>query len=249
MMHRGKAASSDEIKKTSSGKQGSVVDNELSFRAMDGFGDDLRFDVSCGFDVAQLETLFPEEMSAYQKWKKVSIDGDFSIIFNFSLTPIDFVITTYQLHDAYTENSEDTTNKTTLDDDACDHEEEEKILKGEVNSGRLFERLSNFDVRTDKMEDDWYIQFSDVRRGSFLPRSGIRKSTTETSEGTEPEPKKRGRAIRNRTSWHNFHPSSMMFLHWVGFDPTSALSPPNEETTQALAFLAHDFFGKIVEKV
>jgi hypothetical protein len=41
----------------------------------------------------------------------------------------------------------------------------------------------------------------------------------------------------------------MIFLHWVGFDPTSALSPPNEETTQALAFLAHDFFGKIVEKV
>jgi hypothetical protein len=38
---------------------------------MDGCADGIRFDVSCGFDVAQLETLFPEEMSAYQRWKKV----------------------------------------------------------------------------------------------------------------------------------------------------------------------------------
>jgi hypothetical protein len=72
-MHRGAAASNDQIKKTSSGIQSSVADNELSFRAMDGCGDDIRFDVSCGFDLAQLETLFPEEMSAYQRWKKVCI--------------------------------------------------------------------------------------------------------------------------------------------------------------------------------
>jgi hypothetical protein len=71
-MHRGEAATKDEIKKTSSGMHSSVVNNELSFRAMDGFGDELRFDVSCGFDILQLETLFPEEMCAYQKWKKVS---------------------------------------------------------------------------------------------------------------------------------------------------------------------------------
>ena len=31
------------------------------------------FDVPCGFDVAQLEKLFPEEMGAYQRWKKVSM--------------------------------------------------------------------------------------------------------------------------------------------------------------------------------
>jgi hypothetical protein len=72
-MHRGAAASNDQIKKTSTGIQSSVADNELSFRAMDGCGDEIRFDVSCGFDLAQLETLFPEEMSAYQRWKKVCI--------------------------------------------------------------------------------------------------------------------------------------------------------------------------------
>ena len=47
------------------------------------------------------------------------------------------------------------------------------------------------------------------------------------------------------------------FLHWVGFDvgygtesPPSevALPPPNDDTTHALAFLAYDFFGRIVEK-
>lgn len=78
-MHRGEFASKGEIKKTSSGIQKSVIDSELSFRAMDGFADELRFDVSCGFDVPQLETLFPEEMGAYQRWKKVSVGEMFSV--------------------------------------------------------------------------------------------------------------------------------------------------------------------------
>ena len=60
--------------------------------------------------------------------------------------------------------------------------------------------------------------------------------------------KKRGRPNK-RTNWQNLHHSSVVFLHWIGFDQRSALSPPNEETTQALGFLAYDFFGKIVEKV
>jgi hypothetical protein len=47
-----------------------VVDNELSFRALDGF-DSMGRDPSCGFDVKALEMLFPEEMGAYQRWKKV----------------------------------------------------------------------------------------------------------------------------------------------------------------------------------
>ena len=59
----------------------------------------------------------------------------------------------------------------------------------------------------------------------------------------------RGRPARSRTSWNSLHPTSVIFLHWIGFDPKSALSPPNEKTTQAMAFLAYDFFGKIIEKV
>ena len=69
-MHRA-GSSNDEIKKTSTKVHTSGEDIELSFKAMDGFGDNLRLDVPCGFDVSQLEMLFPEEMSAYQRWKKV----------------------------------------------------------------------------------------------------------------------------------------------------------------------------------
>ena len=57
----------------SSGTQSSVADSELSFRAMDGFADSLRSELPCGLDVPQLETLFPEEMGAYERWKKVGI--------------------------------------------------------------------------------------------------------------------------------------------------------------------------------
>ena len=34
--------------------------------------------------------------------------------------------------------------------------------------GHLEERAAQFDVRTDQMENDWYLKFSEVRRGSFL---------------------------------------------------------------------------------
>ncbi len=171
--------------------------------------------------------------------------------FNSLLFVTDFLTPTftYQLHDAYTESSEDAPKKSAQYAGASEHEEDDELVPGEFNSGRLIERLSNFDVRTNKMDDDWYMKFADVRRGSFLPRSGSRKSAAETSERNEQAPKKRGRTPKNRTSWQNLHPSSVIFLHWVGFDPMSALSPPNEETTQALGYLAYDFFGKIVEKV
>ena len=40
---------------------------------------------------------------------------------------------------------------------------------------------------------------------------------------------------------------SVRFLHWLGFDPPN-LYPPDDEVTHALAFLAYDRFGRIVEK-
>jgi hypothetical protein len=45
-----------------------VVDNELSFRALNASWER---ELPCGFDVKSLEILFPEEMNAYQRWKKV----------------------------------------------------------------------------------------------------------------------------------------------------------------------------------
>ncbi|KAL7541750.1 hypothetical protein ACHAXR_011593 [Thalassiosira sp. AJA248-18] len=217
------STSNEQIKKTSTKVHGSVADNELSFKAMDGFGDNLRQDVPCGFDVPQLEILFPEEMGAYQRWKK--------------------------MHDAYSENSKEIPKNSAeyvtnaKEDDGA---ETEIDTPGEekVNSGRLIERLANFDARTNEMPGDWYMRFTDVRRGSFLPRSGTFKKV----DGVDKQQKKRGRPPKNRSTWHTLHPSSVIFLHWIGFNHRSALSPPNEETTQALGFLAYDFFGKIVEK-
>jgi len=122
------------------------------------------------------------------------------------------------------------------------------LSREKKNGGRLIERLSNFDVRTDKMGDEWYLKFASVRRGSFLPRLGAGKESAAASEWRGVHSKKRGRPRLVRTSWNSLPPTSIIFLHWIGFDPRSALSPPNEETTQALGFLAYDFFGKIVEK-
>lgn len=37
------------------------------------------------------------------------------------------------------------------------------------------------------------------------------------------------------------------FLHWLGFEPPE-VPPPDNETTQVLAFLGYDRMGRIVEK-
>lgn len=218
-MHTSSTASTI-LKNSSKGICNSAVDSELLFRAMDGCGDNVRSDVPCGFDDAQLGILFPEEMASYHTWKKA--------------------------HDAYTEKSGKKTDKGA----AGKETDAEFGTDGQERKsrGRLIERLSNFDVRTDHMGEDWYLQFASVRRGSFLPRLGAGKESAAATEWRGTLTKKRGRPLQVRTSWNSLHPTSIIFLHWIGFDPRSALSPPNEETTQALGFLAYDFFGKLVEK-
>mmetsp|Transcript_14760 Transcript_14760/g.27939 ORF Transcript_14760/g.27939 Transcript_14760/m.27939 type:complete len:515 (-) Transcript_14760:147-1691(-) len=211
------------------------IDVDMYFKALEGT-DRLKFNLPCGFDTAQLEQLFPEEMRAYQRWKKMHKaysqnsgddikgckkqidDNDDNVSDTESFSP---------------ENDYDTTTKNDTDDE------------DEINSsGRLIQRLANFDARTNRMKSDYYLRFADVRRGSFLPRRG-QGGTNETKEWKE---KKKMSKRGVRSSWQTLHPSSVAFLHWVGFDQRSALAPPNEATTQALGFLAYDIFGKIVEK-
>lgn len=231
VMHRNNSAK--QIKKTSPVESAvtktSVGDSELSFRALGGI-DQLRFDTPCGFNIDQLQKLFPEEMSAYQRWKK--------------------------MHKAYTDNSGDDVKQINYDDDDNDSNnckkqstEEDGDDDGAIDyCGRLTRRLANFDARTNEMGDDSYLKFADNRRGSFLSRQ-LGRDSAEIKEWKENQkPKKRGRP-KQRTNWQHLHHSSVLFLHWIGFDQRSALPPPNEETTQALGFLAYDFFGKIVEKV
>lgn len=72
-MHSGKSFNAN-MKKTSDGvMKHADMDSEMYFRAMEGY-DRLRFDLPCGFDIAQLQKLFPEEMYAYQRWKNVRQD-------------------------------------------------------------------------------------------------------------------------------------------------------------------------------
>ena len=92
--------------------------------------------------------------------------------------------------------------------------------------GHLQERAAHFDHRTQHMPDEWYLKYSVIRQGSFLPR---RRKDDGKPQG-----------------WSNAR--TTRFLHWIGFDPNSALPPPTDETSSALAFLGYDFVGRIVEK-
>jgi len=103
---------------------------------------------------------------------------------------------------------------------------------------------AQFDLRTRRMIEEWYLAFSEVRQGSFLPRvSGANKKWNEYRKTL-----KRSRGRTMDVTWESLSAPTVKFLHWIGFNPRSGLQLPNEDTTQALAFLAHDFMGKITEK-
>mmetsp|Transcript_24055 Transcript_24055/g.43492 ORF Transcript_24055/g.43492 Transcript_24055/m.43492 type:complete len:466 (-) Transcript_24055:25-1422(-) len=214
------------------------MDPNMMYRVLEGY-DKLAYEPKCGFDVAQLEILFPEEMNAYKRWK--------------------------DMHKAY-EKSKDTEEGANspkrgdekagdADADADENDDEadsSKKEKGQQDDdevlvgGHLDERLAQFDARTQKMKEDWYMAFAEVRQGSFL-----QKAHTQEDRQWDKARKKIRQGKRNhlRTSWETLPATSIQFLHWLGFDQRSALQPPNEATTQALAFLGYDFMGKIVEKV
>ena len=143
--------------------------------------------------------------------------------------------------------NEDNNNKG--DDDNDDSEKEKPDDEGEGNSlhdtaasttsgGHLQERAAQFDGRTDKMQQDWYMKYAKLRAsGSFLPRAQYAGPTSQLQQQQQ------------HSSWgRKISPAAIRFLHWVGFDPTSALPPPSDDTTSALAFLGYDFFGRICEK-
>lgn len=203
----------------SEGLQG--IDLSMYFKAIYGH-DKLCFDNPCGFDEQQLEMLFPEEMYQYKRFNK--------------------------MHDAYTKsknNNGKATDGDGMDSSDDDDEKEEKndpSIKSQVG-GYLQERLSQFDLRTERMLDNWYLTFSEVRKGSFLDRGGL---SSEDRIWEQHRKKFKGR--KKFATWETLPASHVAFLHWIGFDQRSALPPPDAATTEALSFLAYDFFGKIVEK-
>mmetsp|Transcript_11073 Transcript_11073/g.16335 ORF Transcript_11073/g.16335 Transcript_11073/m.16335 type:complete len:391 (+) Transcript_11073:74-1246(+) len=192
----------------------SEIDPTMLFRVMIGH-DKLSSEPKCGFDVLQLEKLFPEEMNAYQRWTK--------------------------MHKSY----EDKNKSNGGDDDEDNEQTTSQETEQEFIGGHLNDRLAQFDVRTTRMKEDWYMAFAEVRQGSFLAKDTATQEDRQWEE-TRRNMKKPG--SRHQTNWEALPASSVQFLHWVGFDQRSALPPPNEETTQALGFLGYDFMGKIVEK-
>jgi hypothetical protein len=166
-----------------------------------------------GFDETQLEKLFPEEMYAYKRWNK--------------------------MHQEYTASKDDKMAETAGNDD---DKNESKNAEDEVG-GHLRNRLAQFDLRTDRMKNQWYMAFSEVRQGSFLARGGL----SSEDRAWEKE-RKKARGKRKSSTWEALPSSHIQFVHWLGFDQRSPLPPPDAATTEALAFLGYDFCGKIIEK-
>jgi hypothetical protein len=220
---------------------------QFQFRALQPGSDSLSKNALCGFGTDELALLFPEEMCAYQRWT--------------------------ELHEATTTQAaaEDGKESPNVDEDGAASSVapvESAAQAVELPGGHLQERLEQFDIRTDRMDKDNYLQFSTVRfQGSFLPRRSKGEEERRGSLGpggaTNPvPPPTQGRPAGTSTA----QMSSVMvrFLHWLGFDidgtvadadeesPSNnaplRLAAPSAETTHALAFLAHDFFGRIVEK-
>lgn len=201
------------------------VDMNLYFQAITSTGHDkLSKDNPTGFDETQLEKLFPEEMYAYKRWNK--------------------------MHQAYTASKHDDARSTgeksvepQVDEDEKDEIKNAATLVKDGVGGHLRDRLSQFDVRTDRMMNQWYLAFSEVRKGSFLMRGGL-----SSEDRTWEKERKKLPGKRKTNTWEALPSSHIQFLHWVGFDQRSPLPPPDASTTEALAFLGYDFCGKIIEK-
>jgi len=248
-LHKAKKKERSILKEGSDAPVSDNVDLEMLFKAISGY-DKIGYEPKCGFDDTQLEKLFPEEINAYKRWKNAheaytesKSEGDKVKISTASSPKKDG-------------NDSDEDADADENDDNVDHDEkgqEDNIPEAEskhipkkdeelIWGGHLSDRLHQFDTRTERMKEDWYMAFSVVRQGSFLPRS----VSTEDRQW-EKARKGRGRGKR-QVHWENLPASYVQFLHWVGFDHRSALPPPNEETTEALSFLGYDFMGKIIEK-
>ena len=192
--------------------------SELMFRAAIGY-DPLAYDPKCGFGMEDLYKLHPEEMNAYNKWN--------------------------EMHGSATKDAEDG------DDDDGPPEKLPSLATPEMVVGHLQERAAQFDVRTYKMPSEWYMQYSNLRqKGTFLPRRR-RGGTTAALDAEWDSTTRQKRPVGSRggsAGWAHMSAAAVRFLHWIGFDPASPLPPPNDDVTAALAFLAYDFFGRIVEK-
>jgi hypothetical protein len=209
------------------------IDPNMLYRALADGTDRLSYQHKCGFHLEELTHLFPEEMRAYQRFSQMKEEYSESKGQDKPqqiASVVDEGSTTTPL------SPKDGGEKEALQDD--------DNLDDQPDGGHLRERAAQFDFRTDRMNSQWYLKYAKVRQGSFLPNS-LRVRRTPTEVEWDKLRKKRGRHAAG--SWENMSGRSIRFLHWLGFDPPN-LYPPDDEATNALAFLAYDRLGRIVEK-
>jgi hypothetical protein len=200
---------------------------EILFRAAQGY-DPLSYDPKCGFGIEEIQKLFPEEMNSYNRWNDMHSKA----------TAEDKVVAVAD---------DDTKVNTAATEEADTIPPVAPVAETSDVIGHLHERACQFDLRTTKMASDWYLKYAVLRQGSFLPR----RTKSTTGVDAEWETCRKRQTVRGKTQtgvWAHMSAPTVRFLHWLGFDPTSALPPPSEEVTGALGFLGYDFFGRIVEK-
>ncbi|KAG7367984.1 hypothetical protein IV203_030727 [Nitzschia inconspicua] len=209
-----------------------AADPTMVYRALASGTDKLSLDHKCGFHMEELAHLFPEEMRAYQRWTEMHEE--------------------YNQKKAEQEQLKQKAANGNLgeedDDDQDDTSTPPSPTASEIeepDGGHLKERAAQFDFRTNRMEKDWYMEYAKVRQGSFLPSAMRVRRTQAEKEWDNLRKMKKGRHFTG--SWESMSGRSVRFLHWLGFDPPN-LYPPDEEVTHALAFLAYDRLGRIVEK-
>lgn len=207
---------------------------EILFRAATGY-DPLAYDPKCGFGIGDLRQLFPEAMNAFDRWTEMHAATEKSA--NEEGDEVEEQAANDKIGTATTTSP----SKEEVENLTKQYDPKTNIV------GHLQERAAQFDLRTDKMHDEWYLKYSAIRQGSFLPRRR-RGHSSQADADWEASRKPRGRGEHKRGFWSHMSSTTVRFLHWVGFDPTSRLPPPGEDVTEALGFLSYDFLGQIVEK-
>jgi hypothetical protein len=219
--------------------------SEIMYRAMTGHDGLSNSRTKCGFDVEQLQQLFPEEMNAYMVWNEMRSEMEKSKQQEQDEKDEAAAVAAAEANaEAKNPGSKDYVKKKEVEVPAVKDNDKDKDDDEIVVGGHLRARAAHFDKRTNKMKDDWYLAFTEVRRGSFLPAKS--KLSVQEKQWDNQKTKNKGRPTGG--VWQHMSAVQVRFLHWIGFDPSSALPPPDEETTACLGFLGYDFFGRIIEK-
>jgi len=151
------------------------IDPKLLYRALAEGTDKLSYAPRCGFHMEELTHLYPEEMRAFQRCHEMHEDfneskekgGKKNANANGTGTGGD-----NNAGDA-DGNADDTNgDKTKAEKDSNSANNNKNDDDDDLDGGHLRERAANFDFRTDQMKNDWYVEYSKVRLGSFLPSKG-----------------------------------------------------------------------------